>query len=182
VRIGDASSPPLKLGDINTYINRADKQVRATNGDTLLDYGKGLLTLRAPAAQGAIGNLSEGGSISLPDLEIQSSMEPGEIVAVALDGKPLATSNKILLQVMSEEKASGFATMEAAEGVHKITNIGSDPWMVKEFEGELRLKRADAAKLKVTALDANGRSSGPAGNAKRIILQAGTPYYLIAAD
>ena len=73
-RIGDASSPPLKLGDINSYIDRANKQVRATNGDTLLDYGKGLLTLRAPAAQGAIGNLSDAGTITLPNLEIQSFM------------------------------------------------------------------------------------------------------------
>ncbi|WP_035609714.1 hypothetical protein [Haloferula sp. BvORR071] len=179
VRIGDASSPPLKLGDINSYIDRANKQVRATNGDTLLDYGAGLLTLRAPAAQGAIGNLSEAGTITLPNLEIQSFMELGEIVAVALDGKPLATSNKILLQVMSEEKASGFATTEAAGGIHKITNIGSDPWLVKKFEGEVRLKRPDAAKLKVTALDANGQSVAAAGNANRITLRPDTAYYLI---
>lgn len=178
VQIG-GESRPAKLADLSKLIERDAKRVSASNGDTVLDYGKGLLTLRAPAAQGAIGSLKNAGKISLPDLEIESPMEIGEIVAVALDGKPLASSGKILLQVMSEEKATGFTTLATGGGSQKITNIGTDPWLVRKLEGQISFKRPDAAKLKVTALDANGMPSGPDGNAASIKLRADAPYYLI---
>ncbi|WP_367870485.1 hypothetical protein [Luteolibacter sp. Populi] len=180
VQIG-GESRPTKLVDLSKLIDRSSKRVSASNGDTLLDYGKGLLTLRAPAAQGAIGSLKEAGKISLPDLEIESPMEIGEVVAVALDGKPLASSGKILLQVMSEEKATGFATQPAGGGL-KITNIGKDPWLVRKFEGEVKLKRADASRLKVTALDANGMRVDAAGSADRIVLRPDVAYYLIGGE
>ena len=41
------------------------------------------------------------------DLAVTSNMELGNILVVPLDDQPLATSQKILLQVMSEEKESG---------------------------------------------------------------------------
>ena len=52
---------------------------------------------------------------------------------MSLDDQPLATSRKILLQVMTEEKATGFQTEPAGDGVKRIANIGRDPWLVKEF-------------------------------------------------
>jgi len=115
----------------------------------------------------------------LPDLEIVSSMEFGGIVAVALDGKPLATSSRILLQVMSEEKATSFTTEPAGGGGLKITNIGTDPWLVRKLGGEVRFKRGDAAKLKVTALDINGLLLETVDNASRITLREDVFYYII---
>ena len=181
VKIG-GEKPDAKLGDLSRLIDREKKRVTASNGDVVLDYGVGLMTMRAPAAQGAIGNLKAGGSLSLPDLEIQSPMELGEIVAVALDGKPLATSKRILLQVMSEEKASGFATEPAPGGELRIISIGSDPWLVRKFEGEVKLKRADAAKMKVSMLDDNGIATDQAQGAGRIVLRPDTAYYLIQSE
>jgi hypothetical protein len=40
-------------------------------------------------------------------------------------------------------------------------------------------RRADAARLKVTALDLSGRPAGPAGSAQKIELRPSTVYYLI---
>lgn len=181
VQIG-GESHPAKLADLSKLIDRNAKRVSASNGDTVLDYGTGLLSLRAPAAQGAIGALKDAGKISLPDLDIESPMELGEIVAVALDGKPLATSNKILLQVMSEEKPTGFTTQAAGGGSWKITNIGRDPWLLRKFEGKVSFKRSDAATLKVTALDANGMPLGEARGAGSITLRPETAYYLITGS
>lgn len=180
VQIG-GTSKPAKLADFSKLIDRSAKRVSASNGDLVLDYGKGLLTLRAPAAQGALGNLKSGGKLSLPGLEIESPMEAAEIVAVSLDGKPLAASAKILLQVMSEEKPTNFATKAAGKGLLEITSLGSDPWLVRKFEGSVKLKRADAAALEVTPLDANGQPSAEAGSAERIDLRPDTAYYLIEA-
>ncbi|WP_193211392.1 hypothetical protein [Luteolibacter marinus] len=176
--IGESESGG-RTGDLAGLIDRKGRQVTSSNGDLKLDYGKGLLQLRAPAAQGALGDLKSGGTIVLPDLEITSPMEIGEVVVVALDGKPIATSRRMLLQVMSEEKASGFETEPAGQGVKRITSIGTDPWLVREFRGEVRLKRADADRLKVTPLDANGMPAEKAGSAGRIELRPGAVYYLI---
>lgn len=180
VQIGGTPRPG-KLADLSPLIDRNAKRVTASNGDVSLDYGKGLLTLRAPAAQGAVGNLKSGGSITLPDLEIASPMDAGEIVAVALDGKPLAISGRILLQVMSEEKATGFTTEPASGEERRITSIGSDPWLIRKLEGEVKFKRKDAATLKVQALDLNGVPKEAAGTADRITLRPGTAYYAVGA-
>lgn len=177
---GDAK--PRKVADLSKLIDRPGKKITASNGDVILDYGKGVLTLRAPAAQGAIGNLKGAGTLFLPDLEITCPMDAAEIVAVALDGKPLASSEKILLQVMSEEKAANFATEDAPHGERRITNIGTDPWLVRKLEGAVKLKRGDAVKLKVTALDGNGMAGGEAENASAITLRPDVPYYLIEPD
>jgi len=100
-------------------------------------------------------------------------------VAVALDARPLATSKRILLQVMSEEKATDFQT-EAISGGHKrIVNIGRDPWLVKNLTGTITFKRADADRLKVIPLDFNGRPAGPAVPASPLRLRPTTVYYLI---
>ena len=168
-----------KIADLSRLIDRDAKRVASSNGDLQLDYGKGLLALRAPAAQGALGNLMSGGTIALPDLEIVSPLEVGGIVAVSLDGKPLATSGRILLQVMSEEKATGFATEPAGQGTRRITSIGTDPWLIRKLEGEVRFKRGDAKRLKVTPLDLNGAPLEPSGTADHINLRPDTAYYLI---
>jgi len=107
-------------------------------------------------------------------------MDLGHILAVSLDGRPLADSSRILLQVMSEEKESNRQTQIAAPNVQRLTNIGTDPWLVKELKGTVKFKRPDAGQLRVTALDFNGYPRpGAAGGAERIELQAQTVYYLI---
>ena len=104
---------------------------------------------------------------------------PARVVAVSLDGKPLATSHKILLQVMSEERATGFETQPVGNGVQKIVHIGREPWSIKSIGGVVKFKRVDAGSLKVIALDANGDKAEDAGFAAEIKLRPGTIYYLI---
>jgi hypothetical protein len=123
--------------------------------------------------------LKAAGPIETADLSIISDLELGHIIAVALDGKPLATSEKILLQVMSEERPTGFRTEEIENGKHRIIDIGRDPWLVKELNGTVKLKRADAAKLKVTTLDLNGYPGKSAETAGELKLDAKTVYYLL---
>ncbi len=168
------------LRDLKPFINHAAQTVTSTTGELNLDYSKGLLRIDAPAAQGASGNLKSAAEIQTKDLKIVSGLDLGHIIAVSLDGKPLATSSRILLQVMSEEKTSAFATEPVSATVKRITNIGTDPWLVKEINGVVLFKRADANALKVTALDWNGYPTGSTGNAAEIKLQPQTLYYLIS--
>jgi hypothetical protein len=166
--------------DLRPFIDHAKQTVTSTTGELKLDYGKGVLTLNAVRAQGVSGLLKTAGPVETRDLAISSDMELGHIVAVPLDNQPLAISGKILLQVMSEEKASGFRTEAVSATVQRIMSIGTDPWLIRELKGTVHFKRPDAAQLKVTALDPNGYPIGSAGSAKIIQLQPATIYYLVS--
>ena len=168
-----------KLVDLSPFIDHASQTVMSTNRQLKLDYGKGTLVINAPAAQGISGNLKSLGKTETADLSINSEMELGHIIAIAMDGKPLATSGKILLQVMSEERASGFRTEDAGGGKQRITDIGHDPWLIKDLSGTVKFKRTDAGSLKVVALDGDGYPVKPAGTATQIQLNEETVYYLI---
>jgi hypothetical protein len=170
----------VQVKNLAPYIDRKAQIVKSTTGEVRLDYGRGVLVIDATAAAGASGSLKDAGPVDLKALAISSDMPLGNIIAVSLDGKPLATSGKILLQVMSEEKASDFATEPAGLQTLRIKSIGHDPWLVKELSGTVRFKRPDAAKLKVTALDANGCRTRDCGTAAEIKLDPATIYYIIA--
>ncbi len=120
-----------------------------------LDYGKGILTssTRPPPRESA--------AICRPPARPRRRIFPSRAISIsaisswsALDGKPLATSGKMLLQVMSEDMPSHFRAEPAGTGLQRIVEIGRDPWLVKNLSGIVKFKRADAGQpLKVTALD-----------------------------
>jgi hypothetical protein len=169
----------VAASDMKPFINRAAQTVTSATDELKLDYGKGLLVINAPRAQGASGALNSAGQIELSALTISSDLDLAHIIAVALDDQPLATSRKILLQAMTEERASGFETEAASATTKRITSIGRDPWQVRTLHGRVGFKRPDARRLKVTALDFNGQPDGTAGTAQEIKLQPSTLYYVI---
>jgi hypothetical protein len=168
-----------RLTDTKPFIDRRRLVVTSSTGQLRLDYGKGLLRVDAPAAQGVSGSLREAGTTALRDIEITSRLELGHMIAVSLDGKPLASSGRILIQVMSEEKPTDFRIEPGPKGESKITSIGHDPWLVKNIEGVVKFKRPDASRLMVTALDGNGDRVHSMGNASEIRLAPSTIYYLV---
>jgi hypothetical protein len=178
VKFGDAE-PSARISDLKSLIDHQAQRVRSSTSELTLDYGKGVLTINADRAQGVSGCLREAGPVKTKDILISSDLELGQIVAVPLDDQPLATSSRILLQIMSEEKPTDFQTEPVSEGVKKIVNLGSDPWLVKEFQGTVTLKRADAQLLKWTALDYNGYPGAATGTGSEIKLLPRTMYYLI---
>ena len=165
--------------DLAPFLDAAAQTVRSSTGELQLDYGKGLLRLTAEKAQGAIGALRETGAIDLPALTIESSLELGSILLVPLDGQPIATSKKLLLQVMTEEKATGFQTEDAGSGKLRITSIGTDPWLFRAPEGKITVKRPDAATLRIQPLDLNGYPTGEPLPGPTLTLRPNTAYYLL---
>jgi len=181
VAVSFADDPgSTKITDLAPFVDHDKKTITSSTGELRLDYDKGVLTVNAPRAQGVSGALKLAGATDLKDLQVASDLELGHVIAVALDDQPLATSSRILLQVMSEERETNHQTEQLSPTVKRIVNIGTDPWRVKEFSGTVRFKRADAGQLKVTALDFNGYSAGLVGTARELKLQPTTMYYLIA--
>jgi len=172
---------PSVRKDLAPFIDRTHRKVTSSNGQLVLDYDKGILTINAPCAQAISGNLKAAGAVGLRDITITSDLDLGHIIAISLDDKPLATSAKILLQVMSEEKATGFATRPVGNNLKKIESIGHDPWLLRSLSGTVHFKRPDAATLKVIPLDPNGyptKTAAPA-SAAAITLSPDTLYYII---
>jgi hypothetical protein len=167
------------LRDLTPFIDDAGKTVTSSNKQVVLNYGKRLLRLDSPKAQGVVGDLKGAGDVELPQVIISSDLDLGAVVVVSLDGAPVSTSKRMLLQVMSEERPSNFADEPAGEGLLKITKLGEDPWLIRNITGTVKLRRPDAATLKVTALDGNGYPAGAAGTAAEIKLQPGVLYYSI---
>jgi hypothetical protein len=170
---------PAKLTDLKPLIDRRGQTVVSSTHQLRLDYGKGILTIDAPMAQGISGDLHAAGTTELKDMIITSDMPLGHIIAVSLDGKPLATSGRILLQVMSEEQNSGWQTQPVDATTKKITDAGRDPWLVKRISGTVQLKRPDAAKLHLQPLTFNAYPRDPVTSAATIHLMPDVIYYLI---
>ena len=167
------------LRNLSPYINRAGKTVKSMTGELAWDYGRGLVTINAPAAQGATGFLAKAGPIELADVAINSRNEYGTVLAVSLDAKPLKTSARVLVQVMTEDENCGWTTSDSG-GTRTIADLGGPPIVVRNVAGTVTLKRPDAASLTVTALDGNGykRQDVP-GGAAAIQLLPDCLYYVV---
>ena len=181
VAVSFVSEPgSTKVTPLAPFIDHAGQTVTSATRELRLDYGRGILTMNAPRAQGVSGALKQAGATDLQDIRVTSDLELGHIIAVSLDDKPLASSSRILLQVMSEERETNRQTEQVSPTVKRIVNLGGDPWQVKALSGKVSFKRADAAQLTVKALDFNGYPVGAVGTAAEIQLQPATLYYLIA--
>jgi hypothetical protein len=167
-----------QIADLPKYIDRQAQVVKSQTGQLTWEYGNGKVLVNAPQAQAVTGFLSGAGAVQLKDVTFNSSMEYGTIMLVSLDNKPLATSSRMLLQVISEENNYGWET-SVAQGVREITNLGSAPLVVRDLQGTVSLKRADAGQLKITALDFNGYPRQQLAKNKTISLAPSTIYYLI---
>jgi hypothetical protein len=169
-----------RVANLSQYVDKDGGTVFSNTGELMWSYLKGAAALNASQAQALTGFLGAVGTVDLRDVTITSDMEYGTITLVALDDQPLSTSTRMLLQVMSEENNYGWKVSEAMSGgMREITNAGTSPIVVKDLAGRVVLKRVDADKLKVTALDFNGYKLKELGVAKEIVLDSKTLYYLI---
>lgn len=163
--------------ELSKLINRSAKTVRSSTGQLLWDYARGVMTVNAPQAQGATGFLRQAGTLSMGILKLTSAMDYGTVLLVSLDQRPLATSRRMLLQVMSEEQNWGWKATGSPRKT--IENTGNFAIAVRHLAGNVALQRPDAAALKVTALTSNGYPAQSLGNAASVKLQPETFYYLI---
>ncbi|UBF24997.1 hypothetical protein K9N68_25665 [Kovacikia minuta CCNUW1] len=167
-----------KVVELSSFIDRKAKTVRSSTGELFWNYDKGFVTANAPRVQGISGFLQQAGTLELTEVKLNSNLDYGTILLVALDDRPIAQSRRMLLQVMSEEQNFGWRS--SGKPRKTIQSIGNPPIVVRTLSGQVSLKRSDAANLKVQALDINGYPThSRVGNAAQINLLPDTFYYLI---
>ena len=191
VRVDIADRPaPTRVADISQYLDDAAGVARSRTGQLRWDWQQGVATADAPRAQSACGFLGAAGPRDLSDVRIQMDNEYGEVWLVSMDGRPLATSGRMLLQVMTEQRIGGTVLEEATltrDGESlpavRIAKKGRGPMQVRRVRARVRLNRPDAAELEVIALDHNGYRRGEVEvQDGRIELLPDCLYYVIRQE
>ena len=150
------------VSDLSAFIDEKKETIASNTGQIHLNYDMGLCTIDTPTAQGATGFLRVAGKIDLSTVHIVSRNRQASVLVVSMDGKPLSESGRILVQVGTPARLSGWKE-EAAEfsgknhqmylGL-KIDEIGKPPWMVEGAEVDLKICNAHLTKM--TVLDTSG--------------------------
>jgi len=94
--------------DVSKYLSRDAKSIVSLTGQLKWDFNRGLAVIDTPCTQGAAGFLAKAGSVATANLKIQVTNEFATAVAVSLDGRPIAQSKKVLLQVVTQDQPVGF--------------------------------------------------------------------------
>ena len=140
--------------NLAAFIDRDKKTIASQTGELLWDYGRGLATMDSPKSQGAAGFLKQAGIIQLSDVAIESQNDYASIVLTSLDDRPLRESNKILLQVVTEERPYGFKASGGEEGT--ITDMGGYPFGVRKISGAVSVMLNEGDSINLIPLDENG--------------------------
>ncbi|MCX7798814.1 MAG: hypothetical protein N2109_00545 [Fimbriimonadales bacterium] len=192
VEYGGDPSKTFVHPSLKTLLNGGSKVVRSVTGELSLDYGKGLCTLDAPKAQGAVGwfaGLPQPVRLSAVTLTCQNRF--ASILAVSLDDKPLAESRRVLVQVGTrsrptdwQERAVRFEAGGATFDGFEVVNYGRAPWRVESAQGALWIRNPHLTKA--TLLDENGMrtSSGSLtrqGGTVRVELPKNSLYLILEA-
>ncbi|MFW5845279.1 MAG: hypothetical protein ACOCXJ_03540, partial [Planctomycetota bacterium] len=120
--------------DLSRYIDRDAKLITSLTGELRWDYDTGLVTVDTPRSQAATGFLSKAGDIDLTDLRITSNNDYGTVHVISLDDKPLADSERILIQAFTREHMYGF---RAENG--RIADLGRAPINVELIDATVML-------------------------------------------
>jgi hypothetical protein len=155
----DADEISPRLGE---FIDHQRGRVTAITGQLVTDWHRGLSTIDTPRSQGATGFLRAAGRIELGAVAFASQNRFGALLAISLDDRPLATSQKILIQVGAIDRPTGFATepvkLDWRGGQytgHRILATGRPPWQVERTLATITLKNAAARLATITVLDEN---------------------------
>ena len=149
--------------DLAPYVDENAGTVRGVTGETALDYGRGIYRVNAPKAQAVSGFLKKVGRIDLADVSVQCGNDYATIVVVPLDDAPIASSGKLLVQVGTVCRPTGWQVRPASfqadsttiDG-YEIVRVGTSPWQVVKTDATITLRNAGLSRA--TLLDVNGNA------------------------
>lgn len=134
--------------------------VQSNTNQLTLDTKAQFATVDTPRAQGITGHFGSDRSFDLSTLSVTVRNDFASLLAVSLDGKPLAESAKVLVQFGSTARPTGWKTELASipfEGRsipgEKVLDYGKAPWQVAAAQCRITLR--NPALRSARALDAN---------------------------
>ena len=158
----DGDRKKTSTTDFVKQLDAKNRTIHSNTGELELRYDVGLCLMKAPAAQGVAGFLrSAGGKFKLGDVTIQSDNDYATISVVSMDGQSLADSKKVLVQVGTTARLTGWEEKDAKFDFQKqtiegkqIVNTGTPPWRIANINAEISIANPHLAKA--TLLDIGG--------------------------
>ena len=156
----EGSEANSKSIDLSKYIS--DTEVKSITGELNMNLKDEICTLDSPKAQGVVGFLNRKPAHSLSSISVKCENEYASVLAVSIDGKPLTSSKRILVQIGTHERPYGWKVEKSKfkgrngqgsfEGL-KIIDRGGSPWNIEKCMGEIAIKNKSLNKALI--LDAN---------------------------
>ena len=119
-------------GALDELVTRQRRMVSSATEELELEYDTGNVLFATPYAEGACGFL---GSASLDLLRVDCENDYSSILAVSLDGRPLASSREILIQAATEERPYGWRVEKG-----RIADLGGYPLLARELDARITLE------------------------------------------
>ena len=180
-----------RVADLSPYVDTQNGVVKSETGQVRLNYHQGVCVINAPKAQGATGFLSKTGPLVLSDVTLTSGNAYATVLAVSLDGLPLKTSRRVLVQVGTAARPTGWQARETdyksddgKQTLHgfEVVKVGTGPFQV--VNTDVTLSIGNAGLSKATLLDAAGYAAGlvpvtKAGGRLTLTLPANTMYVVL---
>jgi hypothetical protein len=166
----DPAAARFVAADLAPWLDSARGFVRSNTGEISLNYRRGLLVVDTPRAQGIAGFFPpEGGEVATADLVLQLNNPYAQVLAVALDDAPVRDSGKILVQLATVSRPTGWQTKparlkrEEADRIssgEEVVALGGPPWRLEKLSGTLTVRNPRVKRA--TVCDANGMPTGEA--------------------
>ncbi|HEY0867047.1 MAG TPA: hypothetical protein VGE01_06710 [Fimbriimonas sp.] len=151
-----------KVLGLSPYVNRAQGLVKSNTGQIELHYKENYLLIDAPSVQGAVSFFEKNRVATTSDVQITSKNEFASVLVVAMDDQPLKTSKKILVQVGTRSRPTGWSekkstlALEGGRSVEgfEVVSTGGAPWRVEKADMTVTVNNPKLRKG--TVLDMNG--------------------------
>lgn len=147
--------------EIESLIDYQKKEIKASNNQLVWDYGNGICTMNAPAAQGVCGFVGKTGTFQLKDVTIETTNEYAAISVVSMDDNSLSESSKILIQVGTVYRPDGWKESPVTFNLNgttvsgfQIDNTGKMPWKCAKADVKITLKNSGITRA--TVLSSSG--------------------------
>ncbi|MGB3513207.1 MAG: hypothetical protein WBA93_29140 [Microcoleaceae cyanobacterium] len=158
----DGKSGKTQTLELDKYIDEQGKVVRSVTGEVEWNYGEGFCTVNSPKAQGVTGFLGKVGKFELADTMILSDDEYATVMVVSMDDKAIASSQKLLVQVGTVARPTGWSERRVSwkdgKGSQKegfeVVRYGEAPWAVVNNKVSVTVNNSKLTKA--IALDLNG--------------------------
>lgn len=142
--------------DLDKYWDRSAKVVRSMTGELAWDYGKQVVTLRAPKTQAIVGRAG-GKDFDLPGVSATVKTPFVSMIFTPLDDRALAESRHVLITAMARDTQ---ADARYSEDGTQLLQVGGPPLLMEPVEATILLK--GPAPRAVNVLDVYGVPTGQA--------------------
>ena len=136
--------------------------IQSNTGELVFHSAQGFSTINAPKVQGVAAHFGNVPSHQLADVRFVSGNTFGAAMAVSMDGTPLKTSTRILVQYATQSRPNGWrdapTTIKLEDGRtvpgFEVLSFGGAPWKVQRADLEVAVN--NPALRSATVLDMNG--------------------------